>query len=113
MFPAGATATVLRQQRTVDAYGDEVATEWEESHELCGVALAWSTSGEGSTVEPARQAVTEQPQLLGPVGIDLIDGDRVVVDGVHFDVIGNTVPWVSPFTGASHGSTTNLRRVEG
>lgn len=67
----------------------------------------------GSEAVKGQDTVTYTATVLAPPGTVVASTDRVNVDGVTFEVVGEPVVWVSPYTGRSPGVQINLRRVVG
>lgn len=114
MFTFGVTVTRLRAPLAVDAYsGAATSRDWTAAVSLSSEGFAVDPGGsvEASTVN--REQITTTPTLMGPYGADVAASDRVLVNGVTWEVVGNRSDYLNPFTGWQAGSTWPLRRVEG
>jgi hypothetical protein len=114
MFPYG--ETVIRQRGAVvtDPYsGEATGVDWDDpdEHEVPGCAFNPGRSSE--PLQDARNAVTSQPEVYAPAGVDIVAGDRLVVRGLTFEVDGDPADWISPFTGWAPGLVVALKRTEG
>lgn len=101
----GKTIAIVPQ--TVDKYGNRTA----------GVAVTvpgcvvYDTPG--AEAVHGQDTVTYTATVLAPPGTVVEPTDRIIVDGVTFEVVGNPIVWVSPHTGESPGVQINLRVVVG
>lgn len=102
------TVTILRRSTTAqDEYGDPVGT-----FTSAGDSPAWIEQTQTREVLLGRDRVTADWLVVLPVGTVLEPYDRIVHDGMTFEVIG--APWLaaSPVTGSRHREAL-LRFVEG
>ena len=44
-------------------------------------------------------AVITRPEVYAPIDTDVLEGDRLTVRGITYEVQGNPQRWVNPFTG--------------
>lgn len=108
VFPFGETVTVIRSGgRNRD--GDRVA---DSRHEVHGVAVDWSGSHDGGVDGVKQSAAAENRVILYcPAGSDVASGDRVLVQGVRYRVVGRPAPWRFVFTGRGAGLVVTCEEV--
>jgi hypothetical protein len=102
--------TVTLISRTVtgqDAYGNDVYIETSTT-----VDGAYSPGGSTELVQ-GQDLLTVQPTVYLPSNVAPQSVDAVLIDGLRFDVDGDTDVWRSPFTGWSPGNVIRLKRVTG
>lgn len=102
--------TRLRAPLGTDEYGNR-ARAWEDAAtaELAGFSVQ-PLGGEEETTD--RQTVVTRAQLWGPSGTDLESTDRVVAEGVTYEIDGPVHRWPAP-GGGEHHINANLRKVVG
>lgn len=110
LFTGNLTATF--QARAVtgqDVYGNDVYGT--TSVDVPGCIFAPGISAE---IVAGRDTVTTQPSLYTPVGTDVTALDRVIVNGVAYEVDGTPEVYAPPFpTPAFWGPVVKLREVTG
>lgn len=113
-FPYGETVTRLRATAAVDAYSNtSETTSWAAPSELEIDGCAFNPGVSSEPLDLARNAVVTRPEVYAPTGSDILAGDRLVVRGLTFEVVGDPGEYVSPFTGWNPGLVVRLERVEG
>lgn len=114
MFAHGETGTRLRAAVTVDPYsGETTGRDWSNPTTLVIPDLAFNPGSSNEPSEVGRNAVITQPEVYGPVGIDVLAGDRLAIRGRTYEVEGDPAEWRSPFTGWEAGVVIKLELVEG
>lgn len=112
MFPFG--ETVQREayipDGAEDSHGNPVDS-WASSVDIPNCAFV--PGGSVERVEPGRNAVVTQPQILAPAGTVAESRDRFTVRGKQYEVDGDPAEYRSPFTGWEPGVVINLKRTEG
>lgn len=116
MFPLrhGETVTRLRRVMVLDPYSQELTQgSWDSPDELTigGAAIAPSSSVEPSADD--RQMVVSNMSLYCASGLDVEPADRIRARSGLWDVVGEEMPWVNPFTGWAPGSEYRLEKVVG
>lgn len=112
----GQTVTIVRgTPGGRDEYGDTIAGT-SERIDVTGCAVAprsseRRTSDEGT--ERGRYGVIVGLSLYAPPGTVLRRTDQIEIDGVLYDVDGETGVWRNPYTTAVRGVEVALRRAEG
>lgn len=113
-FAAGETVTRQRPGLETDPYsGEDVEQDHEAHYELEIPGCAFNPGGSSEPLEAGRSAVITRPEVYAPAGSDILAGDRLVVRGVAYDVVGDVAVWVSPFTGWAPGVAVTLQKVDG
>lgn len=113
-FPHGETVTRLRAAAVEDPYsGEDTAPDWDNAAELDIEGCAFSPGNSLEPLEVGRSAVLTRPQVYAPPGADVLSGDRLVVRGDTYEVVGRPQDWRSPFTGWQPGLVIELELVEG
>jgi len=109
-FPGGVSLLVLRPSPP-DQFGDRVPDVQRWIH---GVGVQYGAGG-GSQQESEDRGITvrQDVRLFLPPGEDLAATDRVVLDGLEYDVNGNQQPRSNPFTGWRPGAVVALSRRAG
>lgn len=94
------TVTVIRAP-LVESRGARVR-DWgaASTHEITGCSA--QPAGTGLATGEARLATTVRLTVLMPPGSDILKGDRVLVDGLTYDIDGEPQAWVSPTGRLSH-----------
>ncbi|MAE64152.1 MAG: hypothetical protein CMJ18_07735 [Phycisphaeraceae bacterium] len=114
MFAHGETVTRLRGTAVVDPYsGEPTSTDWSAPDSLAIPGCAFNPGGSLEPVEAGRTPVVTTPEVYAPTGSDVLSGDRLVVRGLTFDVVGRPQDWRSPFTGWAPGLVIPLKLWEG
>lgn len=103
--PHTITATVTPQ--TEDAFGNRTPGT---PISVSG-CVAWP--GLSTETTPGGDTVTTDLNLLMPDGTSVTATDRVTVDGVVYEVVGQPAVWLSPLTGFSAGIQVQLRTQKG
>lgn len=108
-FPAGVTVIVHRPGG-VDQFGDPDPGTPPTSHVLTGCATAPRTASEtdnrGSTVFIGLSLYADHDADIGPA-------DKVEVEGLLYEVVGEPGRWKNPFTSRKAGLEVALTRVTG
>lgn len=113
-FPHGETVTRLRGTATGDPYsGENSAVSWTDPDELDIEGCAFNPGVSTEPLQDARNAVITRPEVYAPPDADVEAGDRLVVRGDTYEVVGNPQDWRSPFTGWQPGLAIQLELVEG
>lgn len=112
---AGDTVTVLRATVTTTQRGDAVL-DWSSAAEIPLTGCRWQPRT-GDEITPGgggatRDAVIDGLTLFAPLDADLHALDRMLVDGVTWEVDGPPRRWRGP-TGALAHTEATLRRVDG
>lgn len=114
MLAFGITVTRLRAPLAADPYsGEATARDWANaaSASIMGCAINPGESSESRTVN--REQITTSPTLYAPFGSDVLPSDRIVAEGVTWEVDGRGGQWRSPFTGTEFGAAFPMHLVEG
>jgi len=110
------TQQVTLVTRTVsgqDAYGNDVFTETSTVVDGC---VVWPRDGNGTSGNEQVQGkdmVIVGLSLLLPAGTVVTATDRIVVNGLSYEVTGEPGHFSSPFTGLDPGVLVGLTRVTG
>lgn len=104
-YPFGKTATIIPQTR--DQYGDRTAGA---STDVDGCAI-WQTPGVEIAV--GEDTVIYDLTMLAPSGTTVNATDRVTVDSITYEVVGQPIAWISALTGHKPGVEVHLRKVAG
>lgn len=104
------SVTVLRAP-LVDADYNNQEYDWPNATET-EVAGCRVQPERGSDYTIDRDAVETRWRLFGPDGMDIRDTDRIMHQGVTYDIEGSVERWPSP-TGALAHIEARLVRVEG
>jgi hypothetical protein len=104
------TVTVLRAPIVQDDYNNDVP-DWPNATETAVTGCRVQPE-RGSEYTIDRDAVVTRWRLFGPDGMDIQDTDRIVHQGVTYDIEGSVERWPSP-TGALAHIEARLMRVEG
>lgn len=81
----------------------------------------WETDVSGCSIQPAATGLSQDGRVLGildgmtaylPPGTDVREGDRVVYEGITYEINGSPRAWNSATGRASHVQA-NLRRWDG
>jgi hypothetical protein len=111
MFPTPHTVDVLHYETGgEDEYGNDVET-WSppDTQRVHG----WGPSGTEEDNDGRRRVVADL-QLMAPRGFRIGPYDRVVVDGLEYEVEGKVEDYTKgPFGFAGAGIRVNLNRVTG
>ncbi len=100
-FPFGVPVVLLRRNTDGSFAAAEV---------IRGCAVAPREQGESPV--PSWPPVTSGRTVYAPPGTVVAARDRMVAQGVTFEVDGDPQVWNSPFTGVKHGVVINLRRAD-
>lgn len=106
------TVTRLRPQTRSDAHNPDPVVDWSltpTSSSITGCRFQPVSTNEDLRL---REGVEVNARLLGPVGIDLTDQDRVTFDGATYEVVGDPLKHRGPMGNTAH-SETMLRRFDG
>lgn len=106
MFGHGITITVRRVTTTDDGLGNLVESVVESSWGPCAVAPRYANEG----TSPDAPGVIVGKTVYGPAR-DLDSDDRLVIDGVEWQVEGLPGVWSSPFTGWAPGMEVAVKRA--
>jgi hypothetical protein len=107
-FPYGQQITLITRTRSgQDTYGNDIYTE--------SSTVVTGAFNPGTSVElvQGQDLLTVQPTIYLPPDVQPQAIDAVEVDGLRFDVDGDTNVWQSPFTGWQPGNVVKLKRVTG
>lgn len=114
MFAHGENGIRLRAAVVEDPYsGEPTGRDWDTADTLALSDLAFNPGSSNEPREVGRNAVITQPEVYGPVGIDVLAGDRLEIRGRTYEVEGDVSEWRSPFTGWEAGVVIKLQAVEG
>ena len=108
----GETVVRLRRRLVVDPYSEEeTLADWDSADEasIKGVAIAPTSSVEVD--EAGRQMVVSGMSLYCGVDADVLPEDRIMARSGLWEVEGERLEWVSPFTGWAPGCQLSIRRV--
>ena len=109
--PRGLTVTVRRfTAGEPDAHGNETGV-WSDLALLKGCAFDPGSSSEPRL--PGQDRVVVEPTLYAAYDAPVIAQDRIIVEGVEYEVDGVARRWGNPFTGSKVGCVISLRRVDG
>jgi hypothetical protein len=109
--PHGLTVTVRRfTAGEPDVHGNETGA-WSDLALLKGCAFDPGSSSEPRL--PGQDRVVVEPTLYAAHDAPAIPQDRVIVEGVEYEVDGVARRWSNPFTGSKVGCVLSLRRVDG
>jgi hypothetical protein len=109
--PHGLTVTVRRfTAGEIDAHGNETGA-WSDLALLKGCAFDPGSSSEPRL--PGQDRVVVEPTLYAAHDAPVIPQDRIIVEGVEYEVDGVARRWGNPFTGSMVGAVISLRRVDG
>ncbi len=114
-FAAGVKVVRLRRKPEPDPLNParERRGSWDDA-EAVEVVNAFVASVSSSASRSAtREMVISSKSLFCPPGADVVAGDRIVFDGVTFEVAENTVADVNPFTGWQPVREVPLKAVSG
>lgn len=113
-FPAGETVTRLRATQTVNRFSGNADTpDWSNPDELEIEGCAFNPGTSTEPLETGRAAVLTQPEVYAPADSDVLEGDRLVVRGITYEVEGHPADYRSPFTGWRPGLVVRLKAKEG
>lgn len=114
MMRHGITVTVHRSvPGGTDQHGDPLPGTV-ETHDIEGCALAPRTDTSIGEVDTrSRHGIVVGWNLFAAYDADIVNTDRIEIDGELFDVDGQIGRWRSPFTGREHGLEVALKRPEG
>lgn len=113
-FPHGETVTRQRGTATGDPYsGENTLISWVAPDELEIAGCAFNPGVSTEPLQDRRNAVLTRPQVYAPPDADVLSGDRLVVRGDTYEVVGRPADWRSPFTGWAPGLVIELELVEG
>lgn len=108
-FPHGVAVTVHRPGG-VDQFGDPDPGSPPTTHVLTGCAVAPRSTSEndarGATVIIGLSLYADHDADIGPA-------DKVEVDGVRYEVVGEPGRWRNPYTANKAGLEVALQRVTG
>lgn len=109
--PLSDTVTRLRAATDTDRRNDTVY-DWSDTDEadIEGCAVAPRTSAEDNT---GRTAVIVGLTLYAPFDADILAVDRIVYDGMTYEVDGAVGRWRNPFSQFEAGLEVALKRVDG
>lgn len=79
--------------------------------EICDAKVAPRSSSDVN--DRGRAGVIVGLSLFARYGTDIVHGDVIEVDGVPYNVEGETGQWKNPFTGWNAGSEIALTRARG
>lgn len=105
-FPHGVTVTVRSVTSSDDGLGNTVDTVVESAWGPCAVAPRYATESTDPRVPPVVVGVT----IYGP-SRPLDGNDRLVINGLEYQVDGLPGVWSSPFTGWAPGMEVPAKRV--
>lgn len=105
-YPSGVTITVRTVTTTDDGLGNTTETVVESSWGPCAVAPRYATESTDPRVPPVIVGKT----VYGPTRA-LDSNDRLVIDGVVYEVDGLPGEWSSPFTGWKPGMEVPVKRT--
>lgn len=106
-FAAGKTLTLQSVTTTDDGLGNSTESVVESLWGPCAVAPRYATESSG----PRSPAVIVGLTVYGPATVINSD-DRVLIDGVLWQVDGLPGVWESPFTGWAPGVEVPVKRAD-
>lgn len=114
-LPHGKTVTIVRPgPPTFDDYGNDVPGPARQIDVPgCATAPQDGNGAGGNEILQARDTVLAGLTLYAPSGTDLRPTDRVLVDGVLYEVDGLPGGFASPFTGSSGPLVASLQYITG
>ena len=115
-FKNGVTAYVQTAAVILDPFsGEEDRLDWsamtETEHPGCALVPRLAEGDE--PLMSGRSPVFVGFYIFGPIDMQVTARDRVRIAGEVFEVNGEPVRWVSPFTGTVAGTQVNIKRMEG
>lgn len=112
-FPFGETVSVVTAGEATDPYSGEPVADWDSATfaDVTGVAVEPRPSQEPA--QDARNAVISGFTLYFPAGAAIDAGNRVIVRGRTYSVLGEPAVWRNPFTGWEPGMVVQVERTEG
>lgn len=114
MFPNGETVTRLRGTPKLDrSSGETIGTDWTAPAALAIEGCAFDPGNSTEPLQQGRNAVVTQPAVYAPFGVDVLAGDRLVVRGRTWQVVGDPGDYRSPFSGWEAGTVIHLEAVSG
>lgn len=105
IVPFGKTITIVPQ--TVDGFGTRTPGT---PVDVDGCAW-WQTTG--TEVVGGQDTVVYEVNVLAPAGTAVASTDRVILDDVTYEVVGQPIAWESSLTGRKPGVQIVLRKVVG
>jgi hypothetical protein len=105
-FPHGVTITITSVTTTDDGLGNTTETVTETTWGPCAVAPRYATESTDPRVPP----VIVGKMVYGP-RVALDSDDRLVIDGVTYQVDGLPGEWTNPFTGWDAGIEVPVKRA--
>lgn len=110
MYPFGETVTIVSTEVTgQDAYGGDILANVETDVPGC----AFAPAGSPERVQ-GQDLVTTTPTVYLPTGADVPSpSDRVKVRGRAYDIDGEPLVFVNPYTGSQPGAVLRLKAVTG
>lgn len=105
--------TITRIRPGVKTVRGSAIPDWDNPVETVNIT--------GCSVQPATTTLSEDGRVLGlsdgltvyvPNGADVLEGDRIVVDGENYEINGLPRRWESP-TGRVSNIQLNLKRYSG
>lgn len=109
MTPAITVGLRVYTPSAKDKYGDAVES-WSAPIDLAVYSVAPRSSDEP---EEGRNAVVSGVSLHAPPGTPVGPLDRVVIDGVEYEVEGEIADWTRGPFGFASGVVIDLKRTEG
>ena len=110
----GEPVTRIRPADTPDPYSGEVVdVDWGASTELLLTAAAVAPAGSSEPVLDGREPVLTQTVVYLPGQADVLAGDRMLVRGEVYAVVGDPSLWVDPWQQSPSGLVVRLSKVEG
>lgn len=104
------TVTVLRAASTADRYGD-LTTDWSSPGQI-DVGNCRVLPMAGAEVIVDRDQIVRRWLLFAPPSADIIETDRVRVNGRDYEIDGTVRRWLSPSGRLAH-LEADLKLVEG
>lgn len=106
------SVTRVRPQTTTDAHNPVAAVDWTltpVSSTLTGCRFQPVSTSEDLRL---REGVEVNARLLGPLDLDLTAQDRIVFDGLTYEVVGEPLNHRGPVGNVAHVEVL-LRRFDG
>lgn len=111
-YPFGQTIHVLDGSGANTRYG-EPAWNWpvKATYEKCAVGPRDANASTGNEATFQQDTVEEGKTVYGPPGMNVSSVDRIRVDDVDYDVVGDPQSWPSPYTGWNPGTLVLLQKA--
>lgn len=97
-----------------DGHGNEIR-DWDasETTTMRGVNVQPSSQDEDTTARRTSVVTGWRVQSAPGVDLDIVATDRVVIDGLECEVVGEVARWPHPITGGIHHVEFEAERREG